>query len=410
MKKHVDRLKVMFGASQVGTLAMSDKGQVFFEYTPEWLSTGFDLAPRSLAFNAVLQKAKDPLFDGLHGVFNDSLPDGWGLLLMDREFNHRLGWSRHHITPLDRLAYMGSRAMGALRYEPAFDNERIEDTVDLSSLASSVETVLSGSTENVFNQLRIQGGSPGGARPKVTVALSDTSPVCLSGFHHIPEGYQHWMVKFRSQEDPQDMGQTEKTYADMAHIAGLGMPPTALLPVKVGSTEEHYFAVRRFDRHGNERRHMVTMAGLYYADFRTPCLDYKDILGATSVLTKDARQVERAFRLMTFNVLTHNKDDHAKNFAFVYGPNGWELSPAYDLTFSQGMGGEHTTAIAGSGNPGRDKLMDIASAFRLEAGAKIIEEVRHAVSLWPTLARENGVSQLTLHTVQAELQSIDRRF
>ena len=155
---------------------------------------------------------------------------------------------------------------------------------------------------------------------------------------------------------------------------------------------------------------MVTMAGLYYADFRTPCLDYKDILGATSVLTKDARQVERAFRLMTFNVLTHNKDDHAKNFAFIYSANGWELSPAYDLTFSLGLGGENTTAVAGSGNPGRDKLMDIASAFRVEAGAKIIDQVRHAVSLWSKLARENGVSQQTLRAVGNALEDIDRRF
>jgi serine/threonine-protein kinase HipA len=113
---------------------------------------------------------------------------------------------------------------------------------------------------------------------------------------------------------------------------------------------------------------------------------------------------------MTFNVLTHNKDDHAKNFAFVYGANGWELSPAYDLTFSPGMGGEHTTAVAGSGNPGRDNLMDIASAFRVEEAAKIIDEVRHAVSLWPKLARENDVTQQTLRAVQDALQTIDRRF
>ena len=159
-----------------------------------------------------------------------------------------------------------------------------------------------------------------------------------------------------------------------------------------------------------DRGHMLTMAGLYYADFRTPCLDYKDILGATSVLTEDARQVERAFRLMTFNVLTHNKDDHAKNFAFVYGNKGWELSPAYDLTFSQGMGGEHTTAIAGRGNPDRDKSMEIASAFRVDAGANIIDEVRHAVAKWPTLARANGVSQHTLRAVGNALEDIDRRF
>ena len=410
MSKHVARLKVMFGAADVGMLAASDKGQLFFQYSPQWLAEGFDLAPRSLAFNAHLQKARDPLFNGLHGVFNDSLPDGWGLLLMDRAFNKRLGWSRHHITPLDRLAYIGSRAMGALRYEPEFENEAIADTVDLSSLATSAEAVLSGSTEDVFNQLRIQGGSPGGARPKVTVALSHDASVCLSGFHGIAEGYHHWIVKFRSKEDPPDMGRAEKTYADMATIAGLAMPQTALLAVKVGSTQEHYFAVQRFDRHANERRHVVTMAGLYYADFRTPCLDYKDVLGATSALTKDARQVEQAFRRMAFNVLTHNQDDHAKNFAFVYGDNGWALSPAYDLTFSQGMGGEHTTAIAGSGNPGRGKLMEIASAFRVEAGAKIIEDVRHAVSLWPTLALENDVSKKTRQAVGDALQRIDKRF
>ena len=410
MKKHVNRLKVMFGASEVGLLAVGDKVQIFFEYTPQWLTTGFDLAPRSLAFKALLQKAKDPLFDGLHGIFNDSLPDGWGLLLMDRAFNKRLGWSRHQITPLDRLAYMGSRAMGALRYEPEYEKEAIEDRVNLSSLAASVETVLSGSTEDVFNQLRIQGGSPGGARPKVTVALSENASDCLSGFHDIPQGYHHWMVKFRSKEDPQDMGRAEKTYADMAKIAGIAMPQSALLEVKVDSTVEQYFAVRRFDRHANERRHGVTMAGLYYADFKTPCLDYKDILAATSILTRDARQVEQAFRRMTFNVLTHNQDDHAKNFAFVYGANGWELSPAYDLTFSQGMGGEHTTAIAGSGNPGRAKLMEIASAFRVEAGAKIIEEVRHAASMWPTLAQGNDVSKKTRQAVGDALQKIDRRF
>ncbi len=410
MKKHVGRLKVMCGAQPVGMLAISDRGQIIFEYAAQWLSTGFDLAPRSLAFNGLPQAARDPLFDGLHGVFNDSLPDGWGLLLMDRVLNHRLGWSRHQITPLDRLAYIGQRAMGALSYEPEYEKQNIEDTVDLSLLASSVENILSGSTEDVLKQMRIQGGSPGGARPKVTLALSEKSSVCLSGFHQIPDDYQHWLVKFRSKDDPQDMGRAEKSYADMAKIAGVEMPPTALQRVKVGSKVEDFFAVRRFDRSGNSRNHVVTMAGLYYANFRAPCLDYKDILAATSILTKDARQVERAFRLMTFNVLTHNKDDHAKNFAFIHGKSGWALAPAYDLTFSHGMGSEHTTSIAGSGNPGPEKLMEIATAFRIAAGAQIIDQVRHAVSLWPSLAKENGVSQETLKTVGSPLQKINQRF
>ena len=410
MTKHVEQLKVMRGADWVGTLALAHKGNIIFEYAPNWLSTGFDLAPRSLAFNHLPQVAREPLFDGLHGVFNDSLPDGWGLLLMDRVFNNRLGWSRRQITPLDRLAYIGSRAMGALSYQPEYDKEPVEDAVNLSALAASVESVLAGSTQEVFTQLRIQGGSPGGAHPKVTVALSEQSSECLSGFHEIPDGYQHWIVKFRSKEDPQDMGCAEKTYADMAKIAGVDMPVTALQRVKVGHSIEQFFAVKRFDRDVNVRHHVVTMAGLYYADFRTPCLDYKDILGATSILTKDARQVERAFRLMTFNVLAHNKDDHAKNFAFIHGNRGWELSPAYDLTFSHGMGGEHTTSAAGNGNPGPEKLMEIATAFRVNGAAQMIDEVRHAVSQWAVLAKANGVSNDTIHEIGSALQNVDKRF
>lgn len=410
MTTHVERLRVMCGGQWVGTLALADKSKIIFEYAPQWLTSGFDLAPRSLAFNAAAQLAKAPLFAGLHGVFNDSLPDGWGLLLMDRAFGDRLGWSRHQITPLDRLAYIGNRAMGALSYEPEYEKDEVEDEVKLSLMAASVERLLSGSRDEVLTQLRIQGGSPGGARPKVTVALSAQSSVCLSGFHRIPPDYQHWLVKFRSKEDPQDMGRAEKTYADMAQLAGVQMPPTALQSVAVNGTTEHYFAVHRFDRDGNERLHVITMAGLYYADFRLPCIDYKDVLAATSILTKDVRQVERAFRLMTFNVLAHNKDDHAKNFAFVYGAKGWELSPAYDLTFSHGMGNEHTTAIAGSGNPGPEKLLEIAAAFRIGNGTKIINEVRDAVSQWHSLAKSNQVSAQTINVIGVCLKTIENRF
>lgn len=407
---HVERLKVLFGGEWVGTLALTTRSNIIFEYSASWLKSGFDLAPRSLEFNAHAQVAKDSLFGGLHGVFNDSLPDGWGLLLMDRFLNERCGWSRHQISPLDRLAYIGTRAMGALSYEPDYQKEDIEDRIDLSLMAASVDKVLAGSQDAVISQLRIQGGSPGGARPKVTVALSEKSSVCLSGFKNIPNNYHHWLVKFRSQEDPMDMGCAEKTYAEMAALAGVEMPQTALQPIQVDGVDEQFFAVKRFDREGNERLHVITMAGLYYANFRTPCLDYKDVLAATSGLTKNKKQVERAFRLMAFNVLAHNKDDHAKNFAFIYRDKGWELSPAYDLTFSAGMGNEHTTAIAGSGNPGLSKLLEVATLFQIAKGAMIIEEVRHAVSQWPSLALNNEVSTSTINEVMRHLNEINTRF
>ena len=187
MNKHVMRLNVLHGADIVGMLALADRGGVIFEYNPGWISNGFDLAPKSLTFDVKPQIAKDSLFDGLHGVFNDSLPDGWGLLLMDRFFKNNLGWGRNQITPLDRLAYIGTRAMGALSYQPEYESEVLENSVNLSELAASVEKVLSGSVDDVFTQLRIQGGSPGGARPKVTVALSEHSREPLK--NSVPRSY-----------------------------------------------------------------------------------------------------------------------------------------------------------------------------------------------------------------------------
>jgi serine/threonine-protein kinase HipA len=408
--QHVERIKVICDGASVGTLAMAGKAKIIFEYTPQWISNGFDLAPRSLAFTTAPQYAKDPLFDGLHGVFNDSLPDGWGLLLMDRAFNHRYGWARHEITPLDRLAYIGQRAMGCFEYQPEYEKESIDDQVDLASMAAAADQILAGGKEEVLAALRIQGGSPGGARPKVTVALAEKTGHCLSGFYDLPADYQHWLVKFRAKDDSLDMGRAEKAYADMAALAGITMPPTALQHVRVDGRQESFFSVQRFDRAGGQRRHVVTMAGLYYANFRQPCIDYQDVLGATAILTKDVQQIERCFRLMAFNVLAHNKDDHAKNFSFIRQHERWELAPAYDLTFNHGMGGEHMTAIAGSGNPGPDKLLQIAQTFHLADGAKIIAEVREAVAQWPRLAQANQVSQATCDEITGHLAKIGQRF
>lgn len=418
MTAHAEQIKVSCGGLTVGTLALAGKGKIVFEYARQWLEQGFDLAPRSLNFTQAGQFAKDALFDGLHGVFHDSLPDGWGLLLMDRAFSQHCGWARHEITPLDRLAYIGSRAMGSLEYQPeyAYQNEHDAGEVNLASMAAAAERILSGSKEEVLAALRIHGGSPGGARPKVTLAWSPQTGDCRSGFVDLPDGYQHWLVKFRSAEDPLDMGRAEKTYADMAKLAGLEMPPTALQEVVVDGRPESFFSVQRFDRLDRfdicsaQKRHVITMAGLFYANFRTPCLDYQDVLAATAMITRDVRQVERCFRLMVFNVLAHNKDDHAKNFSFIRIGERWELAPAYDLTFNHGMRGEHMTAIAGSGNPARQQLLQLAQLYQLPTAPSIIEQVAEAVAQWLPLARANQVSEETAKAIAASLATVWRRF
>ncbi len=407
----VTKLKVAMSGQSVGILADEGRGRIWFEYDPQWLKSGFDLSPQTLSFSTNAQLAKENLFDGLHGIFNDSLPDGWGLLLMDREFKRRFDWPREEVMPLDRLAYIGTRAMGALDYAPEFDQGAIPEEVDLWALAASSEAVLKGSEGDVLDELRLQAGSPGGARPKVTIARSESSSICLSGFRALPDGYSHWIVKFRSENDRRDMGCVEKAYSEMARLAGVRIPKTDIIEVSKGKSKEQFFATQRFDRSGkSDRRHVLSLAGFMYADFRVPCMDYEAVLGVTSLLTKNASEVERAFRLMVFNVLSHNKDDHAKNFSFIGDRDGWNLSPGFDLTFSAGMGGEHTTAILGRGNPDLDTLLNIGQKFHVHRANQIVGEVRYAVSRWKPIAAEWGVGKKTSAEIQQALSAIDKRF
>lgn len=408
--KHISRLRVHIAGTTVGELGTDARGRIYFQYDPHWLKTGFDLSPGTLPFQAESQLSPEPQeFGGLHGVFYDSLPDGWGLLLMDRAFRQQTGWQAHEITPLDRLAYIGSRAMGALEYEPEIPTEALTETVDIAQLAHSAEQLLQGETPEVLQQLQVQGGSPGGARPKVTVALSDQADECLSGFRSVPQGYAHWMVKFRAREDSPDMGRIELAYAKMAQQAGLAMPECRLLRVGQDSSADEFFAVRRFDRDGNTRHHVLSLSGYIYASHRLPCIGYETVINATLNITRSVAEAEKAFRLMLFNVLTHNKDDHAKNFAFIRRAHGWELSPAFDLTFSSGINNQHTTDIAGSGNPRLKDIQRVAESCGIKRWREVLEQVRSATRQWQVIAATEGVLGAESQKIGDALAEIDER-
>jgi len=335
---HASVLEVLLDGKTVGRLAKdaNERGAIWFQYSPEWINSGHALSPfppfelKTSAF-----KPLSRVFDGLHGVFNDALPDGWGLTLMDRALKTSLGWERHEIEPFDRLAYIGNRAMGALEFRPAMQQGQAAPMVSLESLAESAWRVQEGSSDDVLAALYVHGGSPGGARPKVTVAIERGGDRCISGFAAIPDHFDHWMVKFRARDaDPPCMGRIELAYARMAQAAKVEMPPTRLISAKMRGKREAFFAVQRFDREGNRKKHVVSLGGMLEASHRMPSMDYGDLLKATLLATKDARQVEKAFRLMVFNVLAHNKDDHVKNFAYVRLDGGWAMTPAFDLTFA----------------------------------------------------------------------------
>jgi serine/threonine-protein kinase HipA len=159
----------------------------------------------------------------------------------------------------------------------------------------------------------------------------------MSGFEKIPANFDHWMVKFRSKNtDPACMGRIELAYAQMAALAKIDMPPSRLISANVRGIEEAFFAVKRFDRDKNKKLHVISLGGMLDASHREPCLDYTQLLKAVHFATRNVKEVERAFRVMVFNVLAHNKDDHVKTSPlFTMGKIGNLALPSTSLSVAE---------------------------------------------------------------------------
>ena len=335
----------------VGRLAL-DRGRAALEYSPTFIASGLAINPRFAPPSRELEWAAEPrLFGGLHGVFADSLPDAWGRELIRRRVIAS-GLDPSALTPLDQLAIVGRRGMGALVYEPAADARNVEE-IDLDALSREALDVLAGSDRgDVLTTLEALGESSGGARPKILVAM-DAHRNLRAGTDTMPPGYDAWIVKFRAPQDRPDVGPLEATYADMARAAGVAVAPTTLLRSRKRKTG--YFATRRFDRGpAGERLHALSAAGLLEIQWDVPSLDYHGLLNLVRYVTRSQPDVEQMFHRMVFNVAAHNRDDHTKQHAFLMDRTGtWRLAPAFDLTFSAGPGGEHylTIEVAAATSP-----------------------------------------------------------
>lgn len=348
-------VSVFLNGKIVGRLALTPENQCVFEYDSEYLKNGQSISPFYLPLRPGVFIARRDPFSGNFGVFNDSLPDGWGNLLLDRYLNsQKINPSR--LSVLDRLSLVGSSGMGALEYKPDNSFSLIEGIPDLNLLASESEKVLNQKdTGESLDLLFKLGGSSGGARPKVLLTI---------------EG-EEWLIKFRSTLDPQNVGRIEYNCALLAKDCGIEMPEIRLF-------EGKYFGVRRFDRDGKAKTHMLSAAGLLHADFRIPCLDYQGLLTACFKLTGNIEEVYKLYRIMVFNVLIKNRDDHARNFSFLLKDGIWKLSPAYDLLPCNGFNGFHTTTIAGQGDPKYSDIQHVAESLGLnkKRAKEIYETIR----------------------------------
>ena len=336
------KVEVYLHERHVGTLAETADHRVAFAYSDAWREDGFAISPFSLPVEKKVFVPASTTFQGLWGVFADSLPDAWGRLLVDRMLKNR-GLSPANVTQLERLAIVGESGMGALTYHPAWDIHQDVKLSDLDTLSVKCHAILNQEDVSDLDDVFQMGGSSGGARPKVMT--------------------NEWVIKFSGSGDRPDSGLMEKAYMDCAADCGILVPETKLMPSKRCSG---YFAVRRFDREGSVRRHMLTAAAILEIDWRTASLDYHTLMKMTRILSRsNAADTVQMFRRMCFNVFAHNRDDHAKNFTWIYDAvqDCWHPSPAYDLTWSTTYFGEHSTTVDGNGeNPGIDELLNVGKA------------------------------------------------
>jgi len=387
----------------VGRLAYRDQ-IAYLEFDQTFLDTGLVLSPVHHKTTAGLHRPYDAdVFEGLHGTFNDSLPDGWGRLLIDRRAR-QLGIDPSTLSPLDRLACVGNNGIGALCYAPSFEIWKADrNSLDLDQLADNARKVLEGDISEVLLTLGQVGGSPGGARPKALIALNEDGHA-IHGTEETPNGYQHYLVKFPGHGDPNDIASIEMAFGDMAKEAGVVMPETRLLD---GGKGKRYFATRRFDREGTRRVHVQSASGLLYADIRVPALDYTDLIMLTRHITRDQRQCKAMFTLAVFNVLAHNRDDHARQFSFLMTRNGtWRMAPAYDLTCSSGPGGEHSSSVLGYGKDiTRDRLIQLGKKADIKEAdiREVIQNTQAAIDKWELFAREYGTSRQSTKMVRSAL-------
>ena len=353
-------LRVMMDGREVGRLR-KDGSRYLFSYSMDWLADGFSISPRTLPLEDRLFVGRNDRFEGIPGVFADSLPGGWGMLTTVKALRNR-GIDYFSLDPLQKLAYLDNGASGSLYYEPCECDWDVLPFDDLDRLCGECISLIEDDSNNLDDIFK-RAGSTGGARPKMNLRIDG----------------EDWIVKFRERNDPVWIGRMEYEYNQAAEACGIDVPEYRLMH---SEQCDGYFASKRFDRYDGKRLHMISLGGLLEVPSSMPLLDYVSFLQATRFVTQSQEEVVKAFRLSCFNILAKNFDDHSANFSYLYLPEkGYVLSPAYDLTRTPNMTEHHMTCM-GNPLPGRKELERLAAEMRIpkRRAAEIIEHVDGVVS------------------------------
>lgn len=391
----------------ISSTATTGRPMISFEYSSEAKSKGIELSSYLLPLNGLPLRQGFPAYHmGLPGPVYDALPDGWGMLLMDRYFR-KIGLNPARIGPLERLTYISTHGMGALSFEPCVADMQPLDDIPLAKLAQEVQEVLKGEGGEFLQQLLIMGGSPQGARPK---ALVYRDPISLQFSTQPDDQHEAWLIKFPAQQEHPEVCAIEAVYSACLRLCQIETPDTHFFNLPNGLSA---FASKRFDRLGDIRIPMQSLAAYTGADYKVPgSLDYRNFLRATLMCTQDVRERMHAFKRTVFNVVFNNRDDHTKNFSFIMAKNGkWKLAPAYDVTFCEGPGGYHQMDIIGEAL--NITLDDIRKLGTLEANLSKTEVDEIVFSMceialqFSRIAKDmfpNQIRPSTLEMIQSRIQ------
>lgn len=403
----IEEIEIKIGGQVAGYAVYKASRLVYFEYDSKF-PLAYDLAPLMMPRSVTQAWSFDlneATYHGLPGLLADSLPDKYGTQMIDLWFSKN-GMALGQVTALDRLCYLGSRAMGALEFFPNYDtkfqdqNLDVEKLIDLSAQILSERMNVTASLEDMATVLQI-GSSAGGARAKAVIAFNPKTLEIRSGQVQHGSSFQDWIIKFDglTQEglsDPLGYTNIEYAYYLMAMDCGIEMMESRLY-------EEHdryHFLTKRFDRNNGEKLHMQTMCALAHLDYNEPrTASYETLFRISNFLQLNAKEREQIFRRMVFNVVARNHDDHTKNFSFLMDQSGkWSLAPAYDLTYSYRPDHywlkEHNLLINGkSENFIREDLLQLARSFHVKNANDLIDEIVETCSGFKAYAKKAKVSK-----------------
>ncbi len=402
---------------KIGTILLKG-GVVYFEYDKGFLTSNLEISPLKLplSYNGVYTNNDDRYFEGLAGVFHDTLPDKFGTKVIERYFESK-NIPVHELTIIQKLMFVGDKSMGAITYKPIIhkaNESKINELVELQSFYENAKKIISGNAIEVVDEMLSfmdSAASAGGARAKAIIGYNESSKEIISGVKRdLKEDFEHYLIKFDMQKDDgnsSDYTKLEYLYMSMANDIGIDVPKIELL---AHGNLAHYL-IKRFDRIGGEALHLHSVSGITHTNFNIPMhYSYDELLRLTRYLTGSQQAVNEQFKRMIFNIVGRNQDDHAKNFAFTMDKNGnWRLSPAYDITYSNGTGytKNHQLSLNGKTNDFTQKdILQLAKQHSIKENVakEYLEQIAEIFSYFRTKAKELDIKEQTISKIDKELR------